>query len=198
MNLRTEPGFLDTGASMLADLTLLAYILLIVPAMLAGFILARRKLFEPYHKYVMTSITLFNWLLIFFVMAASYSDGVASEIPDRLDENFFLFPTLHLVTGGIAQLLATYLVIRMWFEKRLPDWFKIKNIKTAMRITLVCWMLTAALGVTIYFTWYDVGETQAATDTPNPAATLEPSSTDEPSTTEEPITTEEPATTEEP
>ena len=47
MDPRLQPGLLGTGASLLADLTLLAYLLLIVPGMLAGFVFARRKHFEP-------------------------------------------------------------------------------------------------------------------------------------------------------
>lgn len=174
MNLRLEPGFLNTGASLAADLSLLAYILLILPAMIAGFVFARRKMYEPQHKFVMTGITLFNWVLIILLMALSYSDAVAPNVPDNLSENRFLLPVLHLITGGIAQLLATYLVIRMWFENSLPSWFKIKNIKLPMRITLTLWTVTVLLGISIYFTWYG-GSTASAGDGPVPAATEEPS-----------------------
>ncbi len=205
MDLRAEPGFLNTGASLLADITLLAYIFLIIPAMLVGFVFARRKMFEPYHKFVMTGITLFNWVLIFFIMAVSYGDSVAPNVPDELSDRNYLIPTIHLLTGGLAQLLATYLVIRMWFEKQLPDWFKVKNIKLFMRTTLALWLITALLGIGIYFTWY--GSTDAQTvspdDTDTPAVTEEPSSastedvsepvaTDEPEDNPEPVVTEEP------
>jgi hypothetical protein len=95
-------------------------------------------------------------------------------------------PTIHLITGGLAQLMATYLVIRMWFEKSLPDWFKIKNIKLAMRTTLLLWLTTAVLGILIYLTWYN-DDKSPINDKNVPA----------PVTTEEagsllPVTTEEP------
>ena len=202
MDLRTDPGFLGTNAPLIADLTLLAYLLLIVPAMVIGFFFARRKWFEPHHKFTMTGITLLNWFLIAFVMAVSYSDSVAPQIPENLNENAFFFPTIHLFTGAVAQTLATYLVIRMWFENQLPAWFKVKNIKRYMRTTLTFWLLTAAIGVTIYFTWYV--ETGEDSGSPEPVATEEaivPGSTEEASSgeiTPEPATTEEVSETEEP
>ena|SRR5258708_10596158 len=129
------------------DLVFLAYVVFIVPAMLVGFVFARRKMFVPYHKFTMTTITIVNWLLILFVMQVSYRTYVLPEIPKNLGLLNILIPTLHLIPGLIAQLLATYLVIRMWFEKQLPDWFKVKNIKVVMRTTLALWLLTFILGI---------------------------------------------------
>src|SRR5258708_38652789 len=129
------------------DLVFLAYVVLIVPAVLVGFIFARRKMFEPYHKFTMTTITIVNWLLIIFVMFVSYRDYVLPEIPKNLGQLNILIPTLHLIPGLLAQLLATYLVIRMWFERQLPDWFKVKNIKLVMRTTLALWLLTFIIGI---------------------------------------------------
>lgn len=192
MDLRAQPGFLGTGAGLLADLTLLAYIFLIVPAMLAGLYFARRKWFEPHHKWTMTTITLVNWALIAFLMATSYAQAAAPELPAGLGRPSILLPTLHLITGAIAQLLATYLLARMWLEKGLPGWMKIRRIKPYMRATLGLWLVTAGLGVAIYFTWYSAGAaTAGATE---PALTPEAAS---PIITQEPddVAIEEPAAT---
>lgn len=190
MNLRTEPGFLGTDASLLADLNLLAYVLLLLPLMAVGFYFARRKRFDPQHKLVMTGITILNWVLILFVMLSSFTDSVAPNIPDNLSDNTFLFPTIHLITGGLAQLLATYLVLRMWFEKQLPQWFMVKNIKLYMRLTLSLWVVTALLGVLIYVTWYG-GTASAADDgdVPPPVSTEE--ATGDSDDIRVPLTTEE-------
>lgn len=192
MDLRAQLGFLGTGASLLADLTLLAYIFLIVPAMLVGFYFARRKRFEPHHKWTMTTITLVNWALIAFLMATSYAQAVAPEVPAGLDRPPILLPTLHLFTGAIAQLLATYLLARMWLERGLPGWMKIRRIKPYMRATLGLWLVTAGLGIAIYFTWYSAGTATAGAM--EPALTPEASS---PITTPEPdeIAFEEPTAT---
>jgi uncharacterized membrane protein YozB (DUF420 family) len=193
-----EPGFLGTSAVLSRDLTLVAYILLLVPSMLVGYVFARRKMFVPHHKLMMTGIMLLNWVLIAFVMVVSYRGAVAPEVPERLNEAFYLLPTVHLITGGLAQLLATYLVFRMWFEKVLPQWVMVRNIKFYMRLTLVLWLTTAALGAGIYFLWY-VEPAQAGGETGiAPVATEEaisPEATEPESTAD--ATAAAPAATEE-
>jgi len=154
MDLRTQAGFLGTGASALADLTLVAYVVLLIPAMLIGLFYARRKKFDTHHKPIMTAITLFNWVLIGFLMIASYRQNVLPELGQNLSQPVYLLPTLHLVIGGLAQLVATYLVIRMWFEDQLPGWFKVDNLKRYMRFALAGWLIAALLGIAIYVTWY--------------------------------------------
>lgn len=163
-----QNGFLGTSASLTSDLTLLAYIFLLVPGMLIGFFFARRKWFEPHHKLTMTTITLLNWLLIAFVMIVSYSRSVAPQMPQGLSFPENLLPTIHLITGLTAQIIATYLVIRMWFENSLPESLKVSNIKRYMRLTLALWMITAALGITTYFVWYStpVDPVTPAVETP--------------------------------
>jgi uncharacterized membrane protein YozB (DUF420 family) len=214
MDLRTMQGFLGTGASLLADITLIAYILLILPAMVAGYIFARRRMFEPQHKITMTGIVLLNWVLILWLMVFSYRDGVAPGVPAALGDVRVWLPTLHLGIGALAQLMGTYLVLRMWFEKVLPPALMVKNIKIYMRFTLAGWLLAALMGIGIYATWYVVpsiasggGEIPppAATDDtiPNPEGTeeaiAEPEATEEavvePEATEEAIA--EPEATEE-
>lgn len=198
-------GFLGTGASGLSDLTLLAYLFLLTPGMLLGFFFARRKMFVPHHKLTMTSVVVLNWVLIIILMFGSYGSGVAPYLAEYFSDPRVSLPTIHAITGGLGQLLATYLALRMWFEKVLPPWIMVKNIKLYMRITLGLWLVTVALGVVIYFTWY-TSPAQAG-DGVTPAVTAEPASTDEPTVviltpaaTEEvgePIATEEPAATEE-
>lgn len=195
MDPRFQPGILGTNASLMSDLTLLAYILLIVPAMLVGFFFARRKMFVPHHKLMMTTIILVNWVLILFLMAFSYRAAVLPNLPEGLSKPFNLLPTIHLITGGIAQLLGTYLVIRMWFEKVLPKWIMVKKIKRYMRATLALWLVTASLGVAIYLNWNVSG---GAGDI-EPAATQEPAVTEEADaqSTDSADATPEPAETEE-
>ncbi len=157
-----QPGFLGTGASLASDLSLLAYIFLIVPIMLIGFFFARRKMFEPHHKLVMTTITIVNWLIIFFLMAVRYLQAAQAAPAD----SSLILPTIHLAFGGTAQLLATYLVIRMWFENQLPAWFKVRRIKRYMRTTLALWLITAALGIGTYYAWYVAGAASASSAEP--------------------------------
>lgn len=164
MDPRLQPGFLGTGASLMSDLTLLAYVLLIAPAMLVGYVFARRRMHRPHHKWAMNIITLVNWVLILYLMVFSYLRGVAPGLGQFTQPAIFL-PTVHLVFGAAAQLLATYTVIRMWREdtqvaaaKRRGEtnlqqyWYK--SAKPVMRATLGLWLLTVVFGVVTYFSFY--------------------------------------------
>lgn len=188
-----------------STVTLIIYILLLAPAMIVGFVFARRKMFAPYHKFTMTGITIFNWVLIIALMLVSYRNYVAPGLPDNLSDIRNLLATLHLVTGAMAQLLATYLVILMWTERTsieglLPSALRIRRIKTPMRLTLALWLTTVVLGIGIYLTWYvatpqsDAGQpvateeaTVEANGTPNPLATEAVDATEaaEPASTED-------------
>ncbi len=151
---------------------LLSYIFLLVPLMLLGYYFARRKMFDPQHKLVMTAVVVLNWVLIALLMANSYRQ-VVEFTPDRTDLNFIL-PTIHLITGAIAQIMGTYLVLLMWTEDTPLErivLFRIRNIKTPMRITLSLWLVTVALGFGIYALFN--APTVVAEDAPTPAVTEE-------------------------
>lgn len=174
-------GFLGTNASFSADITLVIYIFVIIPLMIAGYVFARRKMFMPHHKFVMTGIVIINWVLIAFVMAVSYGAYVAPSIGRAGEDLAIALPVLHLITGGIAQFLATYLVLLMWTENTPFERVvivRITNIKLPMRVTLGLWAITIALGVMLYVVWY-VPATPAQDDAPAPVATEEAPQSDE-------------------
>ncbi|HYO88809.1 MAG TPA: DUF420 domain-containing protein [Candidatus Limnocylindrales bacterium] len=191
MNLRASPGLFNANATPLADLTLLAYALLLV-VMLLGFIFARQHKFAPHHKLAMTFITVVNWVLILFVMAVSYGSAVRPELPEGLAQPWVLLPTIHLITGALAQVIATYLLFRMWFENELPGWTKVRRIKPYMRLTLLLWLTTVVLGVAIYVVWYVPAAAAPASDaagetlvTPEPDAPVATPELAEPAETPE-------------
>jgi len=118
---------------MSSQFVLFAYIFAMFPSMLLGFHFARTRRFSPQHKLVMTGVTLMSWVFIFGLMLGSYSAGVLPGLPASLGDVRVLLPTLHLLTGAVAQLLATYLVVLMWTENTslagiLP--YRIKQIKS--------------------------------------------------------------------
>jgi uncharacterized membrane protein YozB (DUF420 family) len=197
MDPRLQPGFLGTGASLMSDLSLLAYVLLIIPAILVGFVFARRKLFRPYHKWTMRGITVFNWVLILFLMQVKYREGVVPGIPQFIGQPAIFLPTIHLLFGAVAQILATYNIYRMYREDSQVKAAKARgekgqalskyyftNAKTFMRVTLTLWLITALFGIITYFSFYTRRPGQAVTVTP--AVTAEPGATAEPGSTPEP------------
>ncbi|HLV34461.1 MAG TPA: hypothetical protein VKY59_05080 [Spirillospora sp.] len=193
MNLFLEPpGFLGTGASLLADLTLIIYALLLLPAMIAGTVFARRGLHRPHHKWVMITITAVNWLLIGLLMVAAFLTDVAPNLESQPANPRYALPAAHALFGLPAQLLATYIVIRMLIEDHQVGrarqrgerdlqryWFK--PAKPVMWATLVLWILTTSSGIITYLTRYNVIAVSGAV-VPSPAATQEiaaPAATDE-------------------
>ncbi len=168
MNLFLEPdGFLGTGASLLADLTLVAYVLLLLPGMIIGVVFARRGMHRPQHKWLMVSITLVNWLLIIFLMVAAFMTDVAPNMGAQPANPRYALPSVHALFGLPAQLLATYVVFRMLLEdfqvaraKQRGErdlrryWFK--AARWMMRLTLTLWLLTTSLGILTYLTRYNV------------------------------------------
>ena len=224
MNVYLEPqGFLGTGASLLADLALLAYILLIVPGTIAGVVMARRGQHRPQHRNVMIGITVINWVLIVFLMIVAYRFDVVDNLGKQPVNPRYIVPTIHGILGLVAQVLATYIIYRMWREdtqvaaaKKRGEkgsqlsqyWFK--SAKPYMQLTTILWLVTSLLGIGNYVIRYEVLPRLAGSSV-TPVATEEPMMTDEPSvattpdvmTTDEPVMTEEaatpkPVTTEEP
>lgn len=134
-------------------LVLVAYVAVLAPLAFAGFRLARARRFK-YHQYAMMTVTLFNWLLAFFIMSVSFKKHVVPALPSELAQPVFLTPTVHAFVGGISQFLATYLIVRMLGEERLPKFLVIKNFKLLMRLTLALWCLAMVLGIVTYVVWY--------------------------------------------
>jgi uncharacterized membrane protein YozB (DUF420 family) len=185
-------------------ITLLAYIVVLVPLMLLGFYFARRKMFNPHHKLVMTSVVILNWIFIGAVMARSYSAAVVPNLPQDIAQIPNLLPTIHMLIGSIAQILGTYLVILMWTENTPLAWLaiiKTRNIKPIMRTTLALWLLTVLLGFGIYAVWNPAGATNGAGEQPAVTEEATENADTQALTTEEasaPDATEEaPAATEE-
>jgi len=200
MNHYLEPaGFLGTGASLATDITLIAYLLLIIPGMLAGFYFARSGRHRPDHKWTMILITIVNFVLILGLMMFAYRYDVVDNISSQPDNFRYLMPTIHALFGLPSQVLALIIIINMLMEDRnvaaakkrgetelSKYWWKLA--KPIMRLTLFLWLVTATFGVLSYLIRYDV------LSLPSPAASIEPVATEEP----EPLETEEPVATEEP
>jgi len=210
MNPYLEPhGFLGTGASLLADVTLLAYVLLIIPAMVVGLVFARRKMHRPHHKWTMTLVTIVNWILIIFLMLTAYRFDVAGNIGAQPGNTRYLLPTIHAIFGIPAQLLATYVIFRMFREdvqvaraKQRGEtnlsqyWFK--SAKPIMRLTLTLWLITALLGVFNYLIRYDLLPTYVLGDgVAAPVATEEIAPVETPDVQAPAATADAPTATEE-
>lgn len=163
-----------------SQISLLIYIVGLLPLMLLGFYFARRKSFTV-HKMIMTTVVIANWGLILWVMSPAYR-GMASDPNVDFSTIPVILPTIHMALGALSQLMATYLVIMMWTERTPIEKFipRFKNIKLPMRITLTVWIITVLLGFGIYAVWYGSpsdagtgGETISTEEAAAPDATEE-------------------------
>lgn len=117
--------------------------------LLMGASFAVRKDFTT-HRNIMTFWVLMNWFSITGRMTRTVEGYLEAKEPTYTQE----FIYLHAALGITVALFASYLVVRMWFENQLPEWFKVKNIKLWMRITVTSWLFLIALGTYMYFDIY--------------------------------------------
>jgi uncharacterized membrane protein YozB (DUF420 family) len=133
------PGFLGTYAPLIADINLVAQVILIV--VLIGGLVAIKRRNTPTHRNLQTAAVLFNVLLVAFIMAGRffllYSPGS------------FDWPVLaHGVLGLCAIVCGIYLTLHM--NNRLSKRWQTKKWKLMMRVTWGLFLLVAIGGFVLY------------------------------------------------
>lgn len=144
-------GFLGTGATFRADLNLVVQLTMAL-ALLGGMFLARRKQFRA-HKYCQSSVMLLNLVMIFLIMRPSFHKQVEPQLPDGLNEAYYLVPFVHATLGTIAEVLGIYIVL-VAATKLVPKKLRFKRYKPWMRTELALWWIVVLFGVCTYYVWY--------------------------------------------
>jgi uncharacterized membrane protein YozB (DUF420 family) len=126
-------GFLGTGATVGADVNLLAQVTMAL-ALGGGAWLARRKYYFA-HGCVQASVVGANLFFIFWVMLQSFSRQVAPQVPAGLSDRYYLVAFAHAVAGAAAELLGIYVVLSA--TKIVPAALRFENYRPWMRTTLV-------------------------------------------------------------
>jgi plastocyanin/uncharacterized membrane protein YozB (DUF420 family) len=144
-----ESGFLGTGATLGADLTLMAQIFMYI-ALCLGIVAQRRGLYK-WHDRIQTPVVVLNFVFIIFVMMASFREqAVASTLPQRPRDPYYLSAAVHGAVGLLAQGLAVYALLAGY--KILPR--KIGRLRYWMWATFAAWTLAVVLGFGTYYNWY--------------------------------------------
>lgn len=117
--------------------------------LLVGASFAVRKDFTT-HRNIMTFLVLTNWFSVIGRMTRNVQGYLEANAPTYSQEAIYL----HASLGITVCLVASYLVLRMWFENQLPEFVKVKNIKIWMRLTITGWLLLIAIGTYMYFDIY--------------------------------------------
>jgi uncharacterized membrane protein YozB (DUF420 family) len=148
--LASSAGFLGARATFLADLTLVAA-LLILAGLLVGFLAVRSKNVTA-HQYIQTSMVLLYLVLIVFIMEVSFWQNVSPGLPEQVGEASYAVPALHAALGGLAEICGLYLVLLM--NGLMPRALRVRRWKRLMQVTLGLFILVAVLGVATYYFWY--------------------------------------------
>jgi uncharacterized membrane protein YozB (DUF420 family) len=143
-------GFLGTGARLGSDLNLVLQLLMGF-ALVMGTVFARRGFYRA-HAVCQSSVMLLNLVLIAVIMLPPFARDIVPGLPRRLNQAYYLLPTLHALLGTIAQFLGLYIIIRAG-TNWLPERLRFQNYKAWMRTTLALWWSVIILGIATYWTW---------------------------------------------
>ncbi len=142
-------GFLGTQAGLLPDISLVTTLILGVAAIYGG-IQAHKKRFSN-HCPIMAAAAFLNWFPVLFVMIPTMLE-ILQGSETLITGTFASAPIFHGILGGIAQLLMTYTVVRMYWVKNLPP----EKPIWLMRITISLWLLAVIGGIGVYTLAYVV------------------------------------------
>lgn len=144
-------GFLGTGATLRADVNLIAQVGM-GSMLLVGMMLARRKRFRA-HKFCQASVMLLNLVMIAAVMSPSFHLQVQPQLPSGLRDSYYLIATIHAGLGTVAQLLGIYIVL-VAATNILPQSMRFRRFKPWMRTELALWWIVILFGIGTYYAWY--------------------------------------------
>ena len=144
------PGFLGTAANFAADTTLLIMLITASLFTLGAFLAVRGR--YTVHRWVQTSATTLNAIMVAWMMILPYRDFVAPGLPERLGERFYLVTTAHAILGGGALLFGIFVTMRG--NELVPKALKFNDYKVFMRTSYTLFMLATLLGVLVYLSWF--------------------------------------------
>jgi hypothetical protein len=146
-----KEGFLGTAAPGYADVVLIFEIALGL-GLLAGAILARMQRFRA-HAFCQSVVVLANLVIIVVIMAPSFHSHVSPRIPVRLSRPYYALATVHAALGTITECAGLYILLATG-TTFLPEKLRLKRYKLWMRLELMAWWTTLALGLATYGRWY--------------------------------------------
>ncbi len=146
-------GFLGTNASLTSDLSLVIGVLVAV-LLTVGVTLAVKKKFHA-HGWIQSTAVVLNVLQVLTVMVGSFSRSAAPGIPSHLDQGYYAVAMAHGLVGLTTLLLGVFIAIRA--NELLPPFLhflRFHNFKLFMRTAYGLYLLSTALGVSVYVIWY--------------------------------------------
>lgn len=160
-----QAGFLGTGASFGADLALIVEIVFFL-ALCIGVVAQRRGRYRV-HDLIQGPVVVLNFFFIVFIMVASFREQqVASVLPERPSDPYYLVVGLHAALGLVAAVLGLYCLLAGY--KILPR--RIGRLRYWMWATFAVWTAAVATGVGTYTVWYLGGAAETVAAAPEAEA----------------------------
>ncbi|HEX4824330.1 MAG TPA: DUF420 domain-containing protein [Candidatus Polarisedimenticolaceae bacterium] len=144
-------GFLGTGATFAADLSLLLQVAMGL-ALVVGARLARRRLYTA-HGICQTTVMVLNLVAIVWFMVPSFRGQVIPRLPAGLGRRYVAVASSHALLGAGAEALGLYIVLVAGTEI-VPRRLRFTNWKRWMRIELGLWWVVVLTGIWTYAWWY--------------------------------------------
>ncbi|MGC2359643.1 MAG: hypothetical protein WA691_04985 [Thermoplasmata archaeon] len=105
------------------------------------------------HRAIQSSMVLLNIPIVLALMVPDYWNYVWPSLPGSLGQSFFLFPTLMLVAGAVAEVLGIYIIL-VAGTNLVPERFRFRRYKLWMRTELILWWAVVLAGIATYYTWW--------------------------------------------
>jgi uncharacterized membrane protein YozB (DUF420 family) len=144
-------GYLPTPTVQLATIVL-GTELAIAGLLLVGMLVVRLGHVRA-HRAIQSSMVLLNIPIVLALMAPDYWNYVRPGLPGSLGQSFFLFPTLMLVAGAVAEVLGIYIIL-VAGTNLVPERFRFRRYKLWMRTELILWWAVVLAGIATYYTWW--------------------------------------------
>lgn len=105
------------------------------------------------HMYLQSAVVLVNLPIALLAMLPPYLDYVWPGLPADLGQSFYLYPTIMLVAGLLAEGLGLYIVL-VAATSWLPERLRFRRYKLVMRTELILWWAVLLTGLGTYYVWY--------------------------------------------
>jgi uncharacterized membrane protein YozB (DUF420 family) len=144
-------GLIPTASAGYA-MAILVVELVIAGLLVVGWVLVRLGHVRA-HRALQSSMVLLNIPVVLVAMAPYYWTYVLPGLPGSLGQSFYLYPTLMLVAGALAEALGVYIIL-VAGTNLVPERFRFRRYKLWMRTELILWWAVVLAGIATYYAWW--------------------------------------------
>jgi uncharacterized membrane protein YozB (DUF420 family) len=133
-------------------LELLALELVLASLLVVGWVLVRLGHVRA-HRAIQSTIVLANIPIVIATMLPPYLAYGMPSGAGQLSQSFYLYPTLMLAAGALAEVLGVYILL-VAGTNWIPSRFRFRRYKLWMRTELGLWWVVLLAGIATYYYWW--------------------------------------------